>query len=259
MAEPNYYLSLFPQALIASMLDPAAFGSYYAVGTRVNSREEAMFFDVDPTFLEADFDLNMARRRCVPDADGNPKRSVYLSIHESLARIPVAALGRLHLVTSDGVTLSLSPAEDGKTDQSGLFLYQELCPVTPLVVSRLSPRAFCEAITAADTPIRLPRLVFADLELGELATNPSHGRADNLPYREIDHLREVLADFQQHPEKCSKLYQRRARGGLPYRMIKHGIYVGDHEHFAFYPFPSLTALENDHRTWWRSAQFSSTT
>ncbi|TVQ34830.1 MAG: hypothetical protein EA370_10115 [Wenzhouxiangella sp.] len=258
MTEPNYYLSLFPQALIASMLDPPAFGSYYAVGTQVNSREEAMFFEVDPHYLEGQFDLAMARRRCVADAHGNPKRSVYLSIHETLARIPVAALGRLHLVTSDGVTLPLAQAEEGRIDRAGLFLYQELCPVTPLVVSRLAPHAFCEAITAADEPIRLPRLVFADLELGELAVDPVNGRADNLPYPNLEHLRDVLSDFMRHPEKCSKLFQRRARGGLPYRMIKHGIYVGDHEHFAFYPFPSLEALETTYRSWWRSAQFSTT-
>ncbi len=259
MAEPNYYLSLFPQALIASMLDPAAFGSYYAVGTRVNSREEAMFFDVDPGHLEGNFDLDMARRRCVPDKQGNPKRSVYLSIHETLARIPVAALGSLHLVTSDGITLSLARAEDGKVDQPGLYLYQELCPVTPLVVSRLPPRAFCEAITAADTPIRLPRLVFADLELGELATDPVDGCADNLPYADLDHLRDLLSVFGSRPEKCSQLFKRRARGGLSYRLIKHGIYVGDNNHFGFYPFPALEALETTHRRWWRSAQFSTTT
>jgi len=259
MTEPYYYLSLFPQALIASMLDPVAFGSYYAVGTRVNSREEAMFFEVEPGSLEGVFDLPMARRRCVPDAQGNPKRSVYLSIHEPLAYIPVPALGPLHLVTSDGLTLSLNAADDGRVDEAGLYLYQELCPVTPLVVSRLAPRAFCQAITADDTPLRLPRLVFADLELGELASDPVNGRADDLPYANLDHLRDVLQDFRNRPEKCSKLFQRRARGGLPYRMIRRGIYVGDHEDFAIYPFPTLEALETTHRHWWRSAQFGTTT
>ena len=38
MTAVRLYLSLIPQALIASMLEPADFGRYYAVGTRVHAR-----------------------------------------------------------------------------------------------------------------------------------------------------------------------------------------------------------------------------
>ncbi len=256
MSEPYYYLSLFPQALIASMLEPAAFGSYYAAGTRVNSRDEAMFFSVDPDGLDSVFPLQMARRRCVADSQGKPKRSVYLSIHETLAKIPLSALGELHLVTSDGLTLALARTDaNGPTEQT-LYLYQELCPVTPLVVSRLSPRSFAEAITRPAEPISVPRIVFADLRLGELAHNPALGDAGDLPYANIQHLRDVLGELKDRPDKCSKLYLRRARGGLPFRMIGQGFYVGDREDFAFYPFPNRQALDSDHRIWWRSAQFN---
>ena len=48
MTATHLYLSLIPQALIASMLEPSSFGRYYAVGTRVHSRGEAIFFEVDP-------------------------------------------------------------------------------------------------------------------------------------------------------------------------------------------------------------------
>ena len=47
MTQTYLYLSLIPQGLIASMLDPEAFGTFYSVGTRVHSRGESIFFEVD--------------------------------------------------------------------------------------------------------------------------------------------------------------------------------------------------------------------
>ncbi len=256
MAEPNYYLSLFPQALIASMLDPAAFGTYYAVGNRVHARDEAIFFEVDISGLGDRFDLDRAQARCVPHADGSPKRSVYLSIDEPLATIPIRALGRLHLVTGDGRTLSLEPGETDLPNGEGLYLYQEFCPVTSVVASRLDPAAFCSAITQPNAPLSVRRLVFADLVLGDLASDPRHGRADDLPYQALAHIRDVLEELQNRPEKCSKLVQRRSRGGLPWRLIQNAVYVGDADEFAVYPFPDRATLETRWYDWWRSAQIS---
>jgi len=39
----HFYLSLLPEALIVSMLDPEEFGTYYAVGSAKKSRGQAMF------------------------------------------------------------------------------------------------------------------------------------------------------------------------------------------------------------------------
>lgn len=39
----HLYLSLLPEALIASMLSPEDFGTYYAVGSAKKSRGQAMF------------------------------------------------------------------------------------------------------------------------------------------------------------------------------------------------------------------------
>ena len=46
MSDTHLYLSLIPQGLIASMLGPEEFGAYYAVGSNVHSRGEAIFFEV---------------------------------------------------------------------------------------------------------------------------------------------------------------------------------------------------------------------
>lgn len=253
MAEKHLYLSLIPQALIASMLDPEAFGSYYAVGTKVHVQGEAIFFEVDPAFRSDDFPFHLVDERCVTQPDGAPKRSVYLSIYRVLSRIPVSALGHLYLVTNDGRTLKLERSEYVPEPTGRLHLYQEFCPITPMVVSKLEPHDFCNAITNPAHPIHVPRIVFSELRLGELALDPEKGSSYDMPYSNLDHLRDVLIEMQHNDTKPSKLVLKQVKEGVLYRMVQGGFYVGDQTDFAFYRFPDLETLENEHRAWWRSA------
>ena len=61
----HLYLSLVPEALIASMLTPEEFGAYYAVGTKKKSSGQAVFFEVDPEFRNKYFRINEGVSRCV--------------------------------------------------------------------------------------------------------------------------------------------------------------------------------------------------
>lgn len=255
MSKTYLYLSVIPQALIASMLDPAEFGQYYAVGTRGVSRGEAIFFEVDAAALPAgEFPLELIRERCVPKPDGSPKRSVYLAIYRVLSRTPVAALGRLYLVTRDGRTLALDRAPYAPEPGRQAHLYQEFCPIDPMVASCLEPLEFCRAITDPGHPVHVPRIVFAQLSLRGLADDPREGVANDLPYANLQHLRDVLADLLADPGKSSKLVTKQAPGGVYYRTVRGGFYVGDQQDFAFYRFPDQHELETHHYDWWRSAQ-----
>lgn len=55
------YLSLIPEALILSNLNPARFGKYLAIGDKKLTRGPACFFAVDPTFNSPDLSLEAAR------------------------------------------------------------------------------------------------------------------------------------------------------------------------------------------------------
>ncbi len=249
------YLSLIPQALIASMLDPVAFGRYFAVGERVHSRGEAIFFEVDPALLPAgEFPMELIEQKCVARDDGSPKRSVYLAIYRVLSRVPVAALGRLHLVTRDGQTLSLRRAEYVAETGRRAHLYQEFCPIEPVVASCLPPLEFCRGLTDTSKPVHVPRIVFSELSLRGLARDPLKGLADDLPYPNMEHLRDVLAGLLASESNKAKLYMKQATEGVFYRTIRGGVYVGDQQDFAFYRFPSVAELEARHYGWWRSAQ-----
>lgn len=256
MSEKHLYLSLIPQALIASMLPPEEFGSYYAVGTKVHVRGEAIFFELDPDFRSDDFPFHIMDERCVAKADGSPKSSVYLSIYQALDKIPISALGNLYLVTDDGRTLEIPKSEYAPAEAHQTYLYQEFYPINPLVASTFEPHEFSKLITNPDSPVSVPRIVFSDLILGGLADDPLGGAADDLPYPSIQHLRDVLSELKAE-HKASKLVLKQVKQGVLFRTINRGFYVGDKEDFAFYRFPTRDQLNAEYHVWWRSAQTSS--
>lgn len=255
MSKTYLYLSVIPQGLIASMLNPEEFGRYYAVGTKVRSRGEAIFFEVDPEALpEGEFPVDLIKKKCVPRKSGRPKKSVYLGIYRVLSRVPVSALGNLYLTTRDGITMTLERGEYVAEPERQAHLYQEFCPITPMVASCLEPLEFCRSITDPSQPVNVPRIVFSQLHLRGLATDPEYGEARDLPYPNIGHIRDVLASLLASKKKKSKLVLKQVNEGVFYRTIRGGFYVGDQEEFAYYPMPSIEELEREHHVWWRSAQ-----
>ncbi|MEM7791555.1 MAG: hypothetical protein AAF546_09160, partial [Verrucomicrobiota bacterium] len=153
------------------------------------------------------------------------------------------------------LVLSLQSANygDGKTQNA--YLYQEICPVVPRVVSNLAPREFCEYVTHPNNPLFLPKMLFADMKLGPLANDPNSTDGNDLPYLEMKHLRSCLADVQSDAggNKKSKVVRRGLRADIMFFMIENGFYVGDQNEFLYYPMPSEDALLSEHNRWWNSA------
>jgi hypothetical protein len=252
----NLYLSVIPEALIASQLTPNEFGHYYAVGSQKRSRGQAMFFELDPELKSDYLHLDTLAQRCVPHEDGSPKRSAYLSIYRVLEHVPLAALGTLFLSTDDGRVLGLERAAYQKRPSSGLHLYQEFCPVSPRVASRLDPEEFAQYITDRSNPVSVDRIVFAELRLDALADDPDKGDVSDLPYPHIDHLRDCLKSLQTKQSFASKVVVRDATPSILYRTLLGGFYVADSTGIAYYPLPSREELETRYYAWWRSANSS---
>lgn len=251
--EKYVYLSLTPEALIASMLPPHEFGTYMAVGTKKQTRGQAIFFEVDKEKLDSHFPLELIEKRCVPQENGKPKRSVYLSIYRVLEHTPLDALENLYLTTDDGRVLELTKSNYEEKSKDRLHLYQQLCPVAPLIASVASPTEFIQLLTDKKGPIWVPKIVFVELDLGELANDPENGDIKNLPYPNIHHLRDCLVGLSHKPDKPSKTVIRTFKGDLFYRMCKNGFFVGNPDDFNFYPFPSIEELNDKHYAWWKSA------
>ena len=249
----HLYLSLIPEALIASMLSPEEFGNYYAVGSKKKSRGQAIFFEIDPDFKTKYFHIEEAIRRCVPHEDGSPKRSIYLSVYRVLENVPLNALRKLYLVTQDGRTLGIDMSQDLPAEEKGLHLYHEIAPVPPLVVSSLAPKALYDLIVRNPTSlIKLPAVCFVELRLGQLADDPQNGDVGDLPYENIDHLRNCLLELRDKPIH-TKMVDRLPPRIIPYRTIKNGLFVGNVERLIYYALPPWDEIKKTSYAWWRSA------
>jgi hypothetical protein len=240
------YLTCTPEALVASMLPPEGFGMYLSTGTKKRNKGQTIFFEVDLGQIESIIDMDSLNKRCVAKEDGSPKSSVYLSVYRVLEKIPTSALKSLYLTTDHGTVLELKKAsyDRSKESRNALHLYQELCPVTPLVASELAPSAFLKRLTDGSIPIVLPKLFFVELKLGELATNPLGGSAEHLPYTNIGHLRDCLEILRGEYEKHMKTVQRIFSGTLLYRTIETGFYAGAKDEIVYYPYPAMKELED---------------
>ncbi len=249
----HLYLSLMPEALIASMLTPQEFAVYYSVGSSKKRRGQAMFVELDPGFRHDYFPIDEGLARCVPHPDGEVKKSVYISTYRVLEHISLESVRELFLVTSYGEALALSRESEPLANGRSYYLYQELAPVTPLVVSTLNPHSFWEFLTQdPQSMIHLPAISFVDLRLDELADDPERGGVGDLPYDNIPHLRECLVELRDKTIH-TKMVNRNSTTEFAFRTISSGIYIGNLRELAYFPLPSREDLRGKHYRWWRTA------
>jgi hypothetical protein len=242
------------EALVASHLDPEAFGLYMAVGNKKLARGHVVFFEISPDFAqhsERHFHTEGIEQIVTPHEDGSPKRSKYLSVYRVLEFLPLSVFQGLYLTTMDGRVMRLDESPyDLKTEVAGLNLYQELCPLIPLVVSSLAPARFIETLTNPASRISAPRLFFADLRLDR----DSKGMLDQaLPYSDRLHIVECLKELEQVSEKPTKTVSRTPRIQGFFRAVRRGFFLGDQTGLKFYRFPDRDDLAVHHAPWWRSA------
>ena len=253
--EHYVYLSMIPESLVVSMLPPVEFGNYLAIGTKKRSSEQAIFFELKSDFKSPDFELEKAMQQCVSHDDGQPKHSVYVSIYRVLERIPLDALGSLWLITHDGRPLELKQGPLPPKNDDNQNLYQELCPVHPLVASKLDPVEFCKFITNPEGHISVPKIFFHDLQIKEILSKGGSETALGPAFKNIRHLRDCLLELTEKG-KITKTVDRIRLQRASYYCIKSGFFIGNHETVLHYPFPSAEEMNREHDQWWQSAELT---
>lgn len=245
------YLCATPESLIASQLPPVEFGNYLAVGTRKRMRGQAIFFEIDMDKIE-NLPGEYINEHLVPYEDGEPKRSVFLSIYRVMESVPVEALKNLYLVTDDGKTLELKAGKYEPKKGEMIHLYQQFNPITTRVASKLDPPEFIHFLTDTSKVVSAPKLFFVELKLNKLSMDPEAPIHD-LPYKNPDHLRDCIKRLKLSDERLTKTVIRQLKGELSFRTVKDGFFFGDQGKYLFYPFPAIQKLENEYYSWWRSA------
>lgn len=247
---PHLYLSVLPEALIASMLGPEEFGLYYAVHHEREARRAALFFELAPDFRSEFFDIEEGLRRCTPHPDGRPKRSVYIAVYRVLEHVPMSAVQRMYLVGPEGESLQMEPGTDYPVGLVGLHLYQEIAPTSSLVVSSLLPQQFFELMVMDKSQlVSLPALCFMEQDLGELAIDPMHGSARNLPYVDLSYMRECLLNLRRKSYPVKIVYPT-PRATFEYRTIKGGVYLGNRTGLLFFALPAEDEYRAQRFKWW---------
>jgi hypothetical protein len=251
----HYYMLCYRyEALAASHLDAESFGRYMATGAQKNARGNVLFFEIDRNLESTYFRLENIEERCKPHLNGAPKRSKYISIYRVLEHLELPAFGKLYLTTADGRILALeSSSYDVASDTAGPKLYDELCPVSPMVVSTLGPAAFSHFMTDPKNPVSVPRIFFADMLMDRDDTGALAGY---LPYSDPVHIVDCIKELESNPDKPTKTVSRVSRFHSFFRTVGRGFYLGDQKGIKFYRFPDRRELEVEHARWWRSASES---
>ena len=250
----HYYLSIFPmEALIASELKPASFGTYMATGAKKGSAEQIIFIELEGGF-GSHFDWSHAEKQCVPHDDGEPKHSVYLSVYRVLEHIPFSQLMRMYLTTRDGRTLQLSK-ETFKffPNDRGYYVYHELCPVHPVIVSVLGPEEFGKDLTNSEKKVAVPKIVYTDLKVIDFENPDITGNIGSLYDRKIEHLKSCIASVSGGKDKVNKTLDRTYVESFSFQIIANGIYVSDGEEIVMYPMPGVDEIKRIDYDWGRSA------
>jgi len=249
-----YYFTVYPmEALIASGLGPKQFGSYMATGSKKGSAEKVVYIEVEQ-HSNSYFDWEYAQRRCKPRPDGRPKASVYLSVYRVLEHLRLEALKSCYLTTQDGRTLELPRADQTvEVDKTDYYIYKELCPLLPVVVSNLNPLDFPASLTSPETKTWVPRIVYADLKTVDLDDPENTGHTGGMFSRKLDHLKSCLEELSQKPGKSNKIFERSHVESFSYQIINRGIYLSDGTSVIHYPMISEKQLREQHRDWAKSA------
>ncbi|NCN06086.1 MAG: hypothetical protein GW949_10710 [Spirochaetales bacterium] len=249
----RYYLSIFPtEALIASNLEPAQFGAYMATGAKNGSYERIVFIEIEGGQGDY-FDWKAAEERCHPHEDGRPKNSVWLSVYRVLEHVPLTALKDLYMTTLDGRTLCLAKGKFVEDTHGEYYVYNELCPINPLVVSKLNPLEFSQYMTDTHNKVAVPKVAFADLKTINLDEPTKTGNIGRTYDRNLEHFKNCVRQVLSLPDKLNKNVERSHVEDFSYSIVNRGIYLGDGKNLVMYPMLDMADLRKNHYDWARSA------
>lgn len=251
----HYYLSVFPmEAFIASELEPKQFGTYMATGSKRGAAEQVIFCEVAGENDEH-FDWQYAKEKCVPHSYGDPKHSVYLGVYRVLEHISIENLGTMYLVTRDGRTLPLERNEYAAPEDvsRGFFVYQELCPVTPVIVSKLAPREFGEFLTDPDNKVHMPKVIYADMKVIDFEHPERTGNIGRVYEKKLPHMLECVAAVTSRDEKINKTLTRTHVESFSFQTIDRAIYASDGDAIIMYRMPTVEEIKQIDYDWGRSA------
>lgn len=259
MTQEKYlYAIMHPNhALVASMLPPEDFGRHYTVGSSRYFHGQVIYAEIDVEYRNDFLRIEECLAELKPKPDGSPKRTKFVKTYRVLEHLDLGAFKDLYVTSSVGKVLRLEKAPYTREHKSGfLRTFQEICPLSMIVLSYMDPRQFGEYVTTNEYK-GAPRLLFtqidlnvdqflADLEHDSFMTSP-------LPNLHPHKLRDQIRELRANPRKGVKgISLDSAIGRISFLKLRTGFWVAERGDLLFYPIPSRDVLEHDHYEWYRS-------
>jgi hypothetical protein len=132
-------------------------------------------------------------------------------------------------------------------------MYQELCPIRPLVVSAYDPLTFSEHMTHKDVKVAVPKIAFADLKVINLDNLEDTGNVGTVYDTNLDHLKQCIISVTGGGVKKVKNVERSRTESFGYQTINRSIYVGEGRNVVEYKVPTIGDIRKNHFDWGRSA------
>ncbi len=257
----HLYMIVFPvNALVASQLSPSEFAAHYTMGSAKHFHGKVIFVEVDINYRNPYFDIDHYLELTVPHANGEPKKTKFISSYAVLEHIDFKAMKSMYLVTANGIALEITAQPYTAVNEPGLVrIYQEITPLSNLVASTLDQRSFGRYITGETKSKGAPKILFTqyDVDVKEfMEKNKKHEMLYcPIPEHNPVLLYDYLTELQTNPEKKTKTISLNSTlHEASYAFIHRGFWFAAGSELLFYPMPSLEDLEDKYYYWWKFVQ-----
>jgi hypothetical protein len=251
---PNY-------ALVASQLEPEAFGRHYATGSSRFYYGTVIFAEIDNTYRHDFFRIDELLKEVKPALDGTPKRTKFIATYRVLEHVDLAVFKNLYVTSVEGEVLTLEKAPYERKHKTGFVrTFQEICPFSAVVLSHMTPPEFGEYITDPDQPKGAPVVAFTQIDLdideflGHIEANPFYHSP--LPNVHPQKLRDQILEIKGNPNKRIKgVSLDSAIDKLSFFRLRNGFWIasgGFEGEMLFYPIPDEATLEQKHYSFYKS-------
>ncbi|MBM4172118.1 MAG: hypothetical protein FJ214_09645 [Ignavibacteria bacterium] len=255
--QKHLYMIVHPNnALVASQLEPDKFGEHYTTGSAKHFGGKVIFAELDINFRDKYFEIDKYLAETVADDKGQPKKTKFISSYNVLEHVPLSAILKLYLVTTNGKVLALNPAPDTHYhDPKKIRIYQEICPLDTLVASNKDHKEFGKFITTQKAK-GAPKILFAQIDF-DVDNFIESNKNQELPHIDLPGVNpsrfyDCITELINHPDKLTKTI---SLGGilrdLSYKFLRHGFWFACCDETKFFPMPSLDELENQYYYWWK--------
>jgi hypothetical protein len=251
MAITNHlYAILFPTtALVGSQLGPDDFGKHFISGSSKYYAGKLIFVEVDPSYRHPFLKIEAMLKGLTPHEDGKPRSTKYVSTYRVLEHLDYDAMMDLYITTPEGYTLAIQSGPQGPERQPGLIrVYAEINPVSMMLLSDLSFSEFGKFITAPDSRVGAPIMLFTQVELDpdeflkEFEANPL--LASPIPDIHPSVLKKSILELRQFPDKHTKgLSPASPLGKISFKNLRHGFLFASQDKSKFYPMPDAKRIE----------------